>query len=91
VSYPSATGERKAGKANKVKPRWKPRYVQRQGWETILASRVAVGKRRWRPEYFIWSREHHDPGVERPPDTGRNSQVRNAETSLRSGGSTGLR
>jgi hypothetical protein len=30
----------------------------------MRASRVAAGKRQWRPEYFIRSREHHDPGVE---------------------------
>jgi hypothetical protein len=29
-----------------------------------LASRVAAGKRQWRPEYFIRPCGHHDPGVE---------------------------
>ena len=31
-------------------------------------------------------REHHDPGVEEAPDTGRVSPVRNMETPFRSGG-----
>jgi hypothetical protein len=30
-------------------------------------------------------REHHDPGVEEAPDTGRISPVRNMETPFRSG------
>ena len=90
VIHPPVTGEGKSGRVNKVNLRASPVMCGPGDGMWIWGVGPAAGRRQCWLTSARQPGEHHGPGVEKAPGTGRVSKVRNAETPSRSGRSDRL-
>jgi hypothetical protein len=85
VIHPLATGEGKSGRVNDVNLCMKPRKTEPWRWKVFWGLGPAAGMRQCWLTSARQPGEHHGPGVEEAPGTGRDSDVWNVGTLSRSG------